>query len=520
MEHRPTNDERLAAAHAALTEAIAKVATSDDWQRLLSISRSFHRYSAGNQLLLAAQGAEGIVGSFNTFKKITATDGQPCSVRKGETALRVYAPMQTVRREVDQDTGDEIEVRGAVRYKLVPVFHQGQLVSPPDLPVQPKLLDGVDPPVEVWDAVAAQIAAAGFTLERGPLDGPDGPKGTTNYTTRVVTVRDDLSPVQSLKTGLHELAHCLRHTPEQRGAMTRDRIEVEAESIAYVVMDTLGIDSAEYSIPYVANWAGADVDLVRSTAERVLTTARTIVGDLEQRLGVELTPDPLASVRRRLDEEGIETSAVLPAAAGRTTDQLVADHLSGGTVDWPKLAASIPAVETHRAAQVIDDPIGQAIVVAEAGATAPVAAALLRTHGMTDAAVQHALVLSVPDALGESPTLYPVEEVTPVLNINQRIESRPDELIADLIVAVGRHPSATLHLAQSGSQTATVISLVEERLRRTGPLPVHGSPITSPHRGLALIDDWATSPAPTGAAPHRSLSQTPSLPDPPCPPAA
>ena len=38
-------EERLAAAHARLTEAVAKVATSEDWQRLLRISNSFHRYS-------------------------------------------------------------------------------------------------------------------------------------------------------------------------------------------------------------------------------------------------------------------------------------------------------------------------------------------------------------------------------------------------------------------------------------------------------------------------------------------
>jgi hypothetical protein len=59
MDTRTTNEERLAAAHAALTEAVAKVATSEDWQNLLRISGSFHRYSPNNQLLLAAQGAQG-----------------------------------------------------------------------------------------------------------------------------------------------------------------------------------------------------------------------------------------------------------------------------------------------------------------------------------------------------------------------------------------------------------------------------------------------------------------------------
>src|SRR5215211_385421 len=96
---RPTNEERLAAAHAALSDAVSKVSTSEDWQNLLRISGSFHRYSPSNQLLLAAQGADGLVASFHTWKQITARDGQPCRIRKGETALRVYAPIRAKHRE-------------------------------------------------------------------------------------------------------------------------------------------------------------------------------------------------------------------------------------------------------------------------------------------------------------------------------------------------------------------------------------------------------------------------------------
>src|SRR5258706_14715390 len=97
----------------------------------------------------------------------------------------------------------------AFRFKLVLVFHEGHLAAPPDLPVQPKLLEGEEPPVAVWEAIADQINAAGFVLRRGPLDGPDGPKGVTNFIERSVTVRDDLAPAQAVKTEIHELGHVL-----------------------------------------------------------------------------------------------------------------------------------------------------------------------------------------------------------------------------------------------------------------------------------------------------------------------
>jgi ABC-type ATPase with predicted acetyltransferase domain len=79
----------------------------------------------------------------------------------------------------------------------------------------------------------------------------------TSWPDRTVTVRDDLSPAQALKTEIHELGHVLHHHPEHRAdGLSRERMEVEAESVACVVCDTLGVDAGECSIPYVANWVG------------------------------------------------------------------------------------------------------------------------------------------------------------------------------------------------------------------------------------------------------------------------
>jgi hypothetical protein len=57
-------------------------------------------------------------------------------------------------------------------------------------------------------------------------------------------------------------------------------VEVEAESAAYLVCEACGVASDGYSFPYVAVWAGGDSGLVRSTAERVITTAREILDGL------------------------------------------------------------------------------------------------------------------------------------------------------------------------------------------------------------------------------------------------
>jgi hypothetical protein len=488
-----TNEERLAAAHAALTAAVARVATSEDWQNLLRISGSFHRYSPNNQLLLAAQGAHGMVASFNTWKQVPATDGRPCQIRKGEKALRIYAPIRSVRRDIDQETGDEVET-SAVRFKLVPVFHEGQLAVPPDLPAQPKLLEGEDPPVAVWEAIADQINAAGFVLRRGSIDGPDGPKGVTNFIERSVTVRDDLGPAQALKTEIHELGHVLMHNAEIREpGMARERMEVEAESVAYVVCDILGVDAGSYSIPYVANWAGADVELVQATAHKVLSTARDVVASLEAELGVDLRPDPLFGVGQSQLERQVEppnpTARVLVGAG--TTDQIIHDHLATGPLNWQRLAASIPALEEDRCRHIDGDPSAQAIALADAGASPEANATFLRAHGLASDLIVRTLTVPVADQFGEPTTLYPRDEVLRAIGEPMPIKPAVDALVADLLVSAGRHPAAARHLAEVSGQPASVINLMEERLRRSAPDRTLADRRAS--RGLSLIDEWTGS---------------------------
>ena len=352
----------------------------------------------------------------------------------------------------------------------------------------------------------------------GPLDGAGGPKGVTSFIDRTVTVRDDLGPAQALKTQIHELGHVIMHVADVREpGMTRDRIEVEAESVAYVVCDLLGVDAGSYSIPYVANWAGADVELVEATAQKVLTTARQIVTGLEAELGVDLRPNPIAAVLNA----GTEQEPAAPESLSRTTgsigttDQLIADHLSHGDLDWPRLAGSIPSIETHRAMAAHCDPGAQVIVLAEAGASPEATAAVLRAHGLDNDAALALLTVTVPDQLGTRSTLYDRDDAVRAIRDPRPIKPLVDEVVADLLLAAGRHPAGARHLAETSGQSASVIYLMEERLKRSGVRPAGVD--RRANRGLALIDEW-TSPEPT-PSPDQPTA-TPPVPEPPGPPVA
>jgi hypothetical protein len=306
---------KLDQAHETLIAALSDLVTGDDYQNLLRMASTFHRYSIGNELLLASQGAVGVVASYKRWQTIDAEDGAKCQVRRGERSLRVLAPVVTSRREVDEATGEEVVLRGgATRFRVVPVFHEGQLVSPPAWPPPPERLTGTPEHFEqAWNVVEGLLVSDGFTLVRGPVPDHPGANGSTDWVTGMVTVRDDLDPAQAFKTLVHELGHVRLHAPAAVGAGDRSVKEVEAESVAFLVADMLGFDTSAYSMPYVASWAGGDINLVRGTAERSLGAARKIVEQLEDGLGITLLVDPLRASELAavwVLPEGVESRSV------------------------------------------------------------------------------------------------------------------------------------------------------------------------------------------------------------------
>ncbi len=73
----------------------------------------------------------------------------------------------------------------------------------------------------------------------------------------------------------HEAAHALIHG--NRLYEHRGTVEVEAESVAYIVSAAWGLDTSSYSTGYLTAWSGGDVAAVTATATKVLACARIIL---------------------------------------------------------------------------------------------------------------------------------------------------------------------------------------------------------------------------------------------------
>lgn len=145
---------------------------------------------------------------------------------------------------------------------------------------QPTLLTG-QAPVGLWDRLQGFLEDRGFEVRRGACH--DGANGYTDFTQRLVMVRDDVDDAQSVKTLAHEGAHSILHA-DRSGLDCRGILEVEAESVAYMVTSAHGLDSSQYTFNYVAGWALNAVteerdlaDVLRSTGQRVIGAADLIL---------------------------------------------------------------------------------------------------------------------------------------------------------------------------------------------------------------------------------------------------
>ena len=145
----------------------------------------------------------------------------------------------------------------------------------PDLnAVRPKLLDAAAPE-GIWDALACHAASLGYEVVR---DQRGSENGYCDFLNKQIAVRPDVSTAQAVKTLIHELGHALLHA--NGPVASREVAEVEVESVAFIVCDALGLNSGNYSFPYVSRWAEGSTELIRETAERAIGCAKTILAEL------------------------------------------------------------------------------------------------------------------------------------------------------------------------------------------------------------------------------------------------
>ena len=271
-----TPEARRAVERERVDAACKALLTSEGWRRWVRARSVFRSYSFNNQLLIALQAPEATrVAGFQAWRKLGR------QVRKGETSIRIYAPMP-YRRE--REPGEE---ELGLRFRAVPVFDLTQTDPMPDaeqLPLEPpgEPVSG-DSHAHLIPRLCDHAAKLGYTVRCEPTSGHDG---YCSRSTREIVVNSELAANGRLRVLIHELCHA--HDAGY-DAYERATCEVIVDCATHVICTSVGLDVSADTIPYIAGWAEQDqaisaitrfagvIDGLAATIESVLIRASEVL---------------------------------------------------------------------------------------------------------------------------------------------------------------------------------------------------------------------------------------------------
>jgi len=229
---------------------------------ILEAYSAFHDYSTGNQILAYSQCIHRKipVGPISTYKGWQAKGRQ---VQKGSKAIELCMPVTfKSKTETDED--------GNPRIRQSFIFRRNWFVL--------SQTDGDEQeptPIPGWNR---ETALANLNIESVPFDSPDG--NTQGYATGHSIAINPMAAMPE-KTTFHELAHVvLGHTESatmsDEETLPRSLKETEAESVALLCLESMGLHGSEYCRGYIQNWlSGAEIP--EKSAQRIFKAADTIL---------------------------------------------------------------------------------------------------------------------------------------------------------------------------------------------------------------------------------------------------
>ena len=228
---------------------------SDTLVNYLSARARFHQYSVGNILLISMQKPEAQhVAGFHAWRKLGR------NVKKGEKGIMIMAPIIWRKKTAEKEEEEKV-----VAFKTAYVFDISQTKGKP-LPEFAKI---VGDPGQYLHNLKQFIADRGIQLEYfnfvGSMEG---------YSTgKRIGIRKHLSSAEEFSTLIHELAHQMLHKNDRD--KEKKVIETEAEAVAFVVCQAIGLETNKASSDYIQLYDGNNNTLLDSL-EYIQTTASMI----------------------------------------------------------------------------------------------------------------------------------------------------------------------------------------------------------------------------------------------------
>jgi antirestriction protein ArdC len=237
----------------------------------LGAMAKFHTYSFGNIMLIARQkpAATNVAGvrTWNSLGRF---------VRRGEKGILILAPrvgrkgktVEETTAENEEEKNNQSQLYG---FRAVYVFDISQTEGK-DLPALTEVQGDVSGYRErLVKFVEDQSIELRYSDQIAPAKGlSHGGK---------ITLLSGMPPAEEFSTLVHEIGHEMLHRGERRPLTTKSVRETEAEAVAFVVCQAIGLENGSSAADYIQVWNG-DANLLRESLEAVQQTAAVILDSI------------------------------------------------------------------------------------------------------------------------------------------------------------------------------------------------------------------------------------------------
>lgn len=273
-----TNNERINKAAELLEQGVRNVFTEGHYEEYLKWQNAFHTYSVNNQILIFLQRPDAThVAGFKTWATKMGRH-----VMKGEKAITILAPVPHVQT-IDKDKEgnplppDEVKTIKWNTYKPVSVFDVSQTDGKP-VPEAPKCDMRLEGNVADYHDIITALINGVSPAPVAFADITDGANGYFSPAENRIVIKTGMPELETVATLIHEIAHAIMHKASAEDTRTK---EVQAESVSYIVCNTLGLDTSACTFGYVASWAGnKEVKQLVKSMEVIKKTAADILAAL------------------------------------------------------------------------------------------------------------------------------------------------------------------------------------------------------------------------------------------------
>ena len=294
-----------------LEEGLKNLYKSDNYKKWLLVASKFHNYSVNNQILIMLQRPDASrVASFTTWKSLKR------NVNKDAVGIKIFAPAPVKEKKevpvTDKDGQVVKDINGEVQtedvdtittyFKVVHVFDIADTNGEP----LPKLgIDELKGKVENFDVIFDVLKSVA-PVPVGFEDITSGAKGYYSLVEQRIAIKSGMDDIATLKTLIHETAHSLLHDKKNGTLIEGEDVvkaaipikELQAESVAFIVSSYLGMDTSEYSFPYLAFWQNNpemsdfkdNLDIIQKTANFIIDKVDDAFAEKDKQKELLLTP--------------------------------------------------------------------------------------------------------------------------------------------------------------------------------------------------------------------------------------